>query len=427
MSDAIVHSAIVLGDRAPWLGERDLQKLLAALSEGGEAARVAGGAVRNALLGEPVADIDVATTVPPAETMRRAQRAGFKPLPTGFEHGTVTVVMPSRAVEVTTLRADVETDGRHAVVRFGRDWQADAERRDFSINALYADAGGTVLDLVGGLPDLEARTIRFIGEADARIREDFLRILRFFRFFAWYGRGRPDADGLRACARLKEGLDGLSAERVWSELKKTLGAPDPSRALLWMRQAGVLSRVLPESEKWGIDAIHGLVAAERHFGWAPDSLLRLQAIVPPDAERMEGLAWRLKLSRAETERLRLWAMTDAPLPALSGPAFAKLLYRGDRTALRDRLRGRLAAARSKAEDDAQALHDAAGFGRLLKVETAWQKPVFPVSGADLKALGHQPGPAFGDALKSLEDAWLASGFTLSREALLGRAGGDDGA
>lgn len=413
---------VSLAGRAPWLEEPGLQKLLQVLAEDGEEARVAGGAVRNSLLGEAVSDVDVATTVLPAETMRRAHKAGFKPVPTGFGHGTVTVITPAAAYEVTTLRDDVETDGRHAKVRFGRDWQADAERRDFSINALYADADGNLFDLVGGIPDIETRTIRFIGEADARIREDFLRILRFFRFFAWYGRGRPDADGLRACARSKEGLDALSVERVWAELKKTLAAPDPSRALLWMRQAGVLSRVLPESEKWGIDAVHGLIAAEKHFGWAPDPLFRLQAIVPPDPERMEELSRRLKLSKAETERLRLWAMTDAPPATLSEAGLARQLYRGDRQAVRDRLRARMAAARAKAEQDAAALTEAAGYIRLLHAEAVWTKPSFPISGSDLKALGHPAGPTLGALLKRLEEEWMASDFKLSHEALLGQAG-----
>ena len=282
---------------AQWLKDADLQRLLSALNAGGEEARIAGGAVRNALLGEAVADVDIATTTPPEETIRRAEAAGFKTIPTGIDHGTITVIAGRRPFEVTTLRADVETDGRRAKVIFGRDWKADAERRDFTINALYAEADGTVVDLVGGLADLESRMLRFIGDAEARIREDYLRILRFFRFFAWYGSGRPDAEGLKACARLKDGLDQLSAERVWSELKKLLAAPDPSRALLWMRQTGVLSQVLPESEKWGIDAIHGLMAAERDLGWAADAMLRLEAIVPPDAKRMQVLAERLRLSQ----------------------------------------------------------------------------------------------------------------------------------
>ena len=205
-------ASVSIAGRGDWLDDRHLQKLLAALSAEGELARIAGGAVRNALLGQAVADIDIATTTLPDETVRRVKAAGFKAVPTGIEHGTVTAVVDGRPFEVTTLRADVETDGRRAKVSFGRDWTADAERRDFTINGLYAEADGTVVDLVGGLPDIEARRLRFIGDAETRIREDYLRILRFFRFFAWYGDGRPDAEGLKACARLKDGLDRLSAE-----------------------------------------------------------------------------------------------------------------------------------------------------------------------------------------------------------------------
>ena len=184
-----------IAGKAEWLSNKHLQRLLSVLSEDGEEARVAGGAVRNTLLGQPVTDVDIATTTLPEETARRAEAAGFKTVPTGIEHGTITVVAAGRPYEVTTLRDDIETDGRRAKVRFGRDWRRDAERRDFTINALYATADGAVVDLVGGLADLDSRTIRFIGDAEMRIREDFLRILRFFRFFAWYGAGRPDADG----------------------------------------------------------------------------------------------------------------------------------------------------------------------------------------------------------------------------------------
>ncbi len=212
---------------------------------------------------------------------------------------------------MTTLRKDIETNGRHAKVAFGTDWKADAERRDFTINALYATANGEVIDYVGGLTDIETQTLRFIGDAEARIREDYLRILRFFRFFAWYGSGRPETDGLRASARLKDGLDQLSAERVWSELKKLLAAPDPSRALLWMRQAGVLTAILPESEKWGIDAIHGLVRTEADLGWPVDALLRLESMIPPDTARVDAMGKRLKMSNAERARLEAWARADA--------------------------------------------------------------------------------------------------------------------
>jgi tRNA nucleotidyltransferase/poly(A) polymerase len=410
-----------LAGRADWLAGRNLQRLLAALSEGGEEARIAGGAIRNALLGAAVTDIDIATTTVPEETMRRAKAAGFKPVPTGVEHGTVTVIASGRPFEVTTLRADVETFGRHARVVFGRDWKADAERRDFTMNALYAEADGTIVDLVGGLSDIESRTLRFIGDPEARIREDYLRILRFFRFFAWYGAGRPDADGLKACARLKDGLEQLSAERVWSELKKLLSAPDPSRALLWMRQAGVLSLVLPESAKWGIDAIHALAKTETDLGWDPDPLLRLQAIVPPDAVRMSELARRLKLSKVETDRLVKWALAD-PVPASTpDTAFARMLYRDDPKAIRDRVRLAFASARGRALEDDKALLDAGEYSRLLGFVEQWKRPVLPISGDDLRRLGLKQGKELGGLLAELESEWVKSGFTLDRDALMARA------
>ncbi|MGB3897823.1 MAG: CCA tRNA nucleotidyltransferase [Mesorhizobium sp.] len=410
-----------LTGRADWLAEEHLQHLLAVLNEGGEEARIAGGAVRNALIGAPVADVDIATTTLPAETIRRAEAAGLKAVPTGVEHGTVTVVAGGRPFEVTTLRADIETDGRHAKVSFGRDWKADAERRDFTINALYADADGKVVDLVGGLADIEARRLRFIGDAEQRIREDYLRILRFFRFFAWYGAGRPDAEGLKACARLKDGLDRLSAERVWTELKKLLAAPDPARALLWMRQSGALTRVLPESEKWGIDAIHALVRSEQDLGWQPDPLLRLEAIVPPDTVRMEGLAARLKLSTREATRLKQWSLADPVAPRTTEAQLARKLYRGDVRAVTDRLLLALASARAKAIEDDAAMIEAGGYSRLLAFAQKWEKPVFPVRGADLSGLGATPGPRIGATLRTLENEWIDSGFTLARDALLERA------
>lgn len=409
-----------IAKQAEWLNDPLLQKLLAALNAGGEEARIAGGAVRNALLGEPVADVDIATTNLPDETARRAEAAGFKAVPTGAEHGTITVIAGGKPFEVTTLRADVETDGRRAKVAFGRDWKADAERRDFTINALYAKADGTVVDLVGGLADLERRTLRFIGDAETRIREDYLRILRFFRFFAWYGKGRPDAEGLKACARLKDGLSRLSAERVWSELKKLLSAPDPSRALLWMRQAGVLTAVLPESEKWGIDAIHALVRAESDLDWPADPLLRLEAIVPPDAARMNTLGERLRLSNAETERLVQWAATAKIEPTVTEGDLAKRLYRGSVEGIRDRLRLDLASARGRAEQDDKALIEAGGYFRLLTFTGKWHKPAFPLRGGDLSRLGVE-GAELGALLKALEVEWIDSGFSLDRDALVKRA------
>ncbi|WP_313031372.1 CCA tRNA nucleotidyltransferase [Brucella sp.] len=413
-----MSDTVNISDRANWLRSKPLQALFAALNRDGGEVRVVGGAVRNTLLGTKVSDVDLATTHLPEETVRLAKEAGFKPVPTGIEHGTITVVVQGQPFEVTTLRKDIETNGRHAKVAFGTDWKTDAERRDFTINALYATADGDVIDYVGGLADIETKTLRFIGDAEERIREDYLRILRFFRFFAWYGSGRPEANGLRASARLKDGLNQLSAERVWSELKKLLSAPDPSRAMLWMRQSGVLNIILPESEKWGIDAIHGLVRAETDLDWQVDALLRLESIVPPDAARMTELGKRLKMSNAERARLEAWARADAIKSETSEQALKKLIYRGSSQAVADRIRLAYASARQEAAASDEAMIRAGGYSRLLDAVEKYEPLVFPVTGGDLLSLGVEKGPGLGEALRDLETLWIDSGFSLDREALL---------
>ncbi len=405
---------------ADWLVTPALQTLLAVLSGDEEEARIVGGAVRNAYLGHAVSDIDIATTTRPETTVARAEAAGFRTVPTGIAHGTVTVITPERPFEVTTLRRDIETDGRHAIVHFGRDWQADADRRDFTINALYARADGTIVDLVGGIDDMKSQTLRFIGDAATRIEEDYLRILRFFRFFAWYGEGRPDSAGIRACTRLKEGLDDLSPERVWQELKKLLESPDPSRALLWMRQTGVLTKVLPETEKWGIDAIHPLVEAERELGWTSDPMLRLAALVPPDPARLTDMARRLRFSNADRDRIVAFAHAE-PVPAEeSDVALRSRLYFGDRTAIIDRLRLGVSLRRKKAAGVAGGFDMVARLNRHLGVAERFDPPAFPVSGADLKGAGLSPGPAMGEALDRLRRVWAASGFVMTRESLIAK-------
>ncbi len=406
-----------------WFADPALVRVLALLNgEGGEA-RVAGGAVRNSLMGLPVADIDIATTLRPEAVVARAKAAGIKAVPTGIEHGTVTLVLDGKPFEVTTLRRDVATDGRHAEVAFGTDWRMDAERRDLTINALYATADGTVVDLVNGLPDIESRTVRFIGDAATRIAEDHLRILRFFRFFALYGSGRPDAEGLKACARAKDTLANLSAERVWSETKKLLAAPDPGRALLWMRQAGVLTQILPETEKWGIDAIPGLVDAERAFDWTPDALLRLAAMVPPDRARLKALAERLRLSKAEAAVLDHWAAAPEIAPKLAETAFDRLLYRNGPQGLAIRLKLALAAARARGLGDPDALAFAGLCQRFLARAGKWKKPTFPLNGADVLAAGVPAGPKVGAVLGTIEEEWVAGNFRSDRAKLLARLEG----
>ena len=395
----------------PLLREPHLRKAFFALDGKGRSTRIVGGAVRDALLGRAVTDADLATVFVPAEVIARAEAAGLKTAPTGIEHGTVTVIVDGRPLEVTTLRRDIETDGRRAVVNFTTDWTKDAERRDFTMNALYCDVDGNVLDPLHGLDDLKAGRVRFIGSAEDRIREDYLRILRFFRFVAWYGKGRPDAEGIKACARLKAGIAMLSAERVWAELKRLFRAPDPGRALLWMRTTEVLQKTLPES--WGIDAIPRLIRVESAEGWVPDPLLRLEAILPPHRARIDALAERLRLSRAEAARLLAWADAPEPDPAMPEGALAKALYRSGREGIADRIRH--AIAREIDKDNAEA---AESLRRLLAFTQTWRRPVLPIGGKDLVAAGAAPGPEVGAKLRALEERWVESGFSLTREGML---------
>lgn len=391
---------------ANWLDDADVQKLFDVLEDGGERARIVGGAVRNHLIGSTTkSDVDFAVTTKPEDTMARLKAAGIRVAPTGVDHGTVTAVLSDVGYEITTLRRDIETDGRHAVVAFGTDFEDDAKRRDFTINALYVDRQGMVYDYVDGLSDIEAPNLRFIGNADERIKEDYLRILRFFRFFAWFGKHRPDAEGLKASMRLKDGIASLSAERIWAEMFKLFSAPDPSRALLWMRQVGVLSLLLPESEKWGIDAIPPLMDAERDHNWSVDPLIRLMAIVPKRQNSVNDIATRWRLSNAQRDRLRAWASLPAQLPK-DDAALRALAYRHSKQATIDGLRVQTAMQRD---------NELAAFVSNI---AAWEVPEMPVKGADLLERGFEKGPDLGSKLKQIEESWIQSDFSLDRDALL---------
>ncbi|MEM9276979.1 MAG: CCA tRNA nucleotidyltransferase [Pseudomonadota bacterium] len=396
-----------------WLQEASLQKLFDILTADGGETMVAGGAVRNALMGEPVADVDLCTTLLPQEVTARLERAGEKAVPTGIDHGTITAIIDQVPYEVTTLREDIETDGRHAVVKFGTDWIADAGRRDLTINALYCDREGQIYDFVDGYKDVGEKHVRFIGDAGERIKEDSLRILRFFRFFAWYGGGRPDAEGLKACNAHKKLLGGLSVERVWMELKKLLAAPDPGRALLWMRTTGILGGLLPETVKWGIDAIPGLVRLEQEERWQADAMLRLMAMIRPDLENVQGLAKRLALSNTERERLVDWAKSAPPKPQTEKSELEKLLYRGSQQGMLDAMKLEVVHLRNRDDEggaDAMLV--------LVNHATEWRKPEFPVKGQDLLDTGFEAGPKMGKKLAELEEKWLESGFELGKGELL---------
>jgi poly(A) polymerase/tRNA nucleotidyltransferase (CCA-adding enzyme) len=371
------------------LQDPDLAVILAALPE----ARLVGGAVRDALAGLPVTDMDLATPDPPETTMRALQAAGLRVIPTGLAHGTITAIVNARPFEITTLRRDVATDGRHASVAWTDDWQQDAARRDFTINAMSLDRAGTLHDYFGGAQDLRDGRVCFVGDAAQRIAEDYLRILRFFRFQARYGRGEPDAQAVHAIAGAVPGLAILSAERVWTELKRILAAPDPGDTIALMAQLGVLAAVIPE----GADPAR--LSALLRRGAPADPLLRLAAALTGDAA---ALGRRLKLSLAEQARLA--ALTAGPVPAQE-----------DSAALR----------RLLAEEDAPTL-----IGRLWlanlppdlaarireKLQTM-TRPVFPLEGRDALALGAAPGPAVGAALLAVREGWRREGCVADEQTL----------
>ena len=393
---------------AEWLRQGPLARLLGVLDRDGEQARVVGGAVRNFLIGQELGDIDVATTALPPEVIKRAEAAGFKPVPTGVEHGTVTVVVDHVPFEVTTLREDVETFGRHAVVRFGRDWRADALRRDFTINALSVSRDGTVHDYAGGLADIEARRVRFIGDAATRIAEDYLRILRFFRFHAAYGDGPPDQEGLHACIRMRDGLDRLSRERVRMELMKLLLAPHVVPTLAVMTEAGLLGPVLGGVPL--LASLANMIKVERACGFKSTAVRRLGALGVHIIEDAERLGERLRLSNVEHERLA--SMGDAwwqVTPAAGEAAARALLYQLGPDRFVDRVL--IAWSRAQARDDDQQWRD------MASLPTRWTAPSVPIKAADLMARGVVRGPGLGAALAAAEAAWIAADFPLERAAL----------
>ncbi|MCS0493846.1 CCA tRNA nucleotidyltransferase [Ancylobacter sp. MQZ15Z-1] len=384
-----------------------LARVLAVLDGEGEEARIVGGAVRDWLIGRGVrSDIDIATTALPEEVTRRARAAGLKPVPTGIEHGTVTVIAEGEPYEVTTLREDVETDGRRARVVFGRNWAHDAARRDFTMNALYLTRAGELVDLVGGEADAVEGRVRFIGDADTRIREDYLRILRLFRFHAAFGRGPLDAAALAAAIRNRAGLALLSRERVRAETMKLLVAARAAQTLAEMEQAGLLSAVLGRAGD--VPAFSRLVLIEAATGFGPDAVRRLGALAVRGEEDVASLREALRLSNAETARLEALA-GPTPAPAMCEKGQKAFIYRLGRQAYLDR--ALIGFARSGAPLDEE------GWRELVTLAADWQAPRFPLKAADLIARGLRPGPALGAALARAEEIWIEAGFPLERAAL----------
>ncbi len=366
---------------------RGLDQVWAALPE----ARMVGGAVRDGLLGRPMADIDLATPLRPDRVMANLRDAGIRAVPTGIAHGTVTAVIAGQNFEITTLRRDVATDGRHAQVEFTDNWRLDAARRDFTINAMSQSRDGTLFDYFGGQDDLAAGRVRFVGDAAARIGEDYLRILRFFRFFARYGLGAPDDAAVAAIVALREGIGRLSAERVWSELKAILRADDPRAAVGLMNHTGVLGLVMPGAD---LDALSALVAR----GAPADPLLRVAALLREDVPEF---AARLRLSGAEQERLAALRMPSALAPAADDNDLRRALAGED---------GEMLMARSWLAQD-----DMPGWDGLRARIGAMARPVFPLQGRDVVALGVAPGEAVGTVLLEVRRWWMDGGCVADKQ------------
>lgn len=374
--------AVIL-PHAAWMDRPGLNELAVALGAAEGGARYVGGAVRDTLIGLDVADIDVATIHPPADVVRRLEAAGIKAVPTGIAHGTVTAVTRGTVVEVTTLRRDVTTDGRHAEVAFTDDWQADAARRDFTINALYADmTGGALHDYFGGIDDLAAGRVRFIGDPLRRIAEDHLRILRFFRFLARFG-DAPDPDGLAACIARANDLMALSRERIADELLKLIVARGAVPIVRRMVDGGIFRPVLPEIDAAAADRLAALVDAEAATGIAPDPVRRLAALLTP--AQADGVAARLKLSNAQRKRIAAALGADTPQSPHA------LGYRIGVEGAIDRL----------------LLAGETGAAAAL---SGWERPVLPLSGGALVERGLARGPDVARALRAVEDQWIAEGF-----------------
>jgi len=381
-----------------WLTSPATRAVIAALEAARPGcARFVGGCVRNTLMGRPVDDIDIATQLTPDLTIKALEAAGLRAIPTGIEHGTVTAISDHIPYEITTLRRDVETDGRRAVVAFTEDWAEDAQRRDFRLNALYAEPDGTLHDPVGGgLEDAETGRVIFIGDGDERLREDYLRILRFFRFNAWYGAG-IDAEGLAACARQKDGLEKIAAERIWKELKKLLAAPEPVEAVSAMEASGVLGKVLPDAR--------GETALELAAARSPDPMVRLMTLLPKTVLISAEISDRLRLSNAEQNRLKAWEQAYfEPEDAGDNAALQRAFYTYGAEAIAD------SAALEASVTDAT-------FEQVSKLAQAWERPSFPVNGNDALKLGLS-GEVLGVVLKAAETWWVAEDFRPDRQATL---------
>jgi poly(A) polymerase len=397
-----------------WMTAPETRAVTDALSAKGAVVRFVGGCVRDTLLAHPVADFDLATPDSPEVVIALLEEAGLRAIPTGIEHGTITAVAGGKPFEVTTLRHDVETFGRHARVSFTDDWEADSTRRDFTINAIYCDLDGSLYDPQNGEADLRAGRVQFVGEARERIAEDVLRLLRFFRFHAWLGRGAADEEALTACREAAAELERLSAERVWSELKKLLSAPDPAQDIRLMEENGILQHVLPEMGMGTEASFTALIAIEARLK-EPDPLRRLAILLGDNGAAAKKVATRLKLSNAERDQLAALVGRSVDLGGNAG-AWRRALYTSGVALFRDRV---LLAWATENQSDSQANPQGEEPYKQMLVEAHnWTPPSLPVAGEDVLALGMEPGEVVGDLLARLEGWWIAGDFRPGREDCL---------
>ena len=402
-------------DPPPWMTAPETRSVFAALGAGGAVVRVVGGAVRDAVTGRPhgATDIDIATPDTPGIVIRLLEAAGLRAVPTGLKHGTVTAVAGRRPFEVTTLRRDVETDGRHALVAFTDDWAADAARRDFTMNALYCDPDGTLYDPQGGLADLKAGRVRFIGDGRTRIDEDALRIPRFFRFHAHYGATAADGDALDACRAKAAAVAALSSERVGAEILKLLAAADPTEALRLMIETGVMAHLLP-----GVGAVGALPALCQAEAGEPDALRRLALLLRPGGGATAA-AQRLRLANQQHDRLV--AMAEPAVTVVGGldrHAQRRILYQIGAPRFIDLVFLAWAEAAFHEQRGADAM--AAPYDALIETARDWTAPSLPVSGADVVAISVAPGPEVGRLLAAVEEWWIAGDFQAGRDEALAK-------
>jgi len=377
-----------------WRAHSGLQRIIRTLSDGEVKPLAVGGAVRDSLLGLPVSDVDLATALRPDEVIRRLETAGIKAIPTGIAHGTITAVADGRSFEITTLRRDVATDGRRATVAFSHDWREDAERRDFTMNALYADIqSGEIFDSVGGLADLDARHVRFIGDAAQRIAEDYLRILRYYRFLARFGEDPADTEALAACRDAAPSLKSLSRERIADELMKLLATDDPRAAIGHMLSADIFAHIVSEIDGDAAGMLDRVVTREQAHGIAPCAMRRLTAMLPKSPELSGKIASKLRLSKKmQAGLVSRMDFASAPVDAGAIPAIA---YHTSEEAARD------IALLFAPDSEVAACLTALGN---------WERPDFPLKGSDLIAMGLTPGPAVSHTLEAIRTAWIAEGF-----------------